>query len=54
MNQDFTIGDTPIGTETPCKLKFHEFVIYDSENWTQTGVVKWDAVNKQFYVVPDV
>jgi len=53
MSENFVIGSSPIGTGTPCYLKFHEFTIYDSETWTQSGTVKFDAVTKNFYVLPD-
>lgn len=52
-NPNFQIGNSPIGLNEPCKLTFHEFPIYDSINWTQTGILKWDALNKCFFVLPD-
>lgn len=50
---NFQIGST-IPPENVCQLTFHQYVIYDSENWTQSGTLKWDAPNKCFIVVPDV
>lgn len=52
MSGNFTIGSAPVGTDNPSQLYFHEFVIYDSINWTQSGNLCWDATNQVFYVVP--
>lgn len=54
MSDNFQIGSSPIDVNTPCFLKFHQFTIYDSQNWTQTGVLKWNAATKEFFVEPDV
>jgi hypothetical protein len=53
MNDNFTIGSTPIPEGNLCNLKFHQYVIYDSENWTQSGVLRWNATTKNFEVLPD-
>ena len=52
MSENFIIGG-PEST-TPCYLKFHQFDIYNSIEWTQSGTLKWNAETKQIYVLPDV
>ena len=52
MSYDFTIGPSPIGTDQPCQLTFHEFMLYDSINWNQNGYICWDNTAKQFYLLP--
>ena len=52
MSDNFTIGAAPVGTDTPCQLTFHEFIMYDSVNWNQNGYICWDNTLKQFYLVP--
>lgn len=54
MSNDFALGSYPIPDEPGCVLTFHQYVIYDSVNWTQSGVVRWNATTKQFEVQPDV
>lgn len=53
MSDNFVIGSTPIPEENLCSLKFHQFTIYDSENWLQSGVLRWNATTKNFEVLPD-
>ena len=52
MSVDFTIGSEPIGTSTPCQLKFHEFKIYDTYNWNVNGSIHFDNTSKDFILVP--
>lgn len=49
----YQIGSNPIDEETQCFLKFHQWTIYDSENWTQSGHLYWNATTKNFEVIPD-
>jgi hypothetical protein len=53
MSDNFVIGNTPIPEENLCSLKFHQFTIYDSENWLQSGTLRWNATTKNFEVLPD-
>lgn len=53
MSDNFVIGNTPIPEENLCSLKFHQYTIYDSENWTQSGTLRWNATTKSFEVLPD-
>ena len=53
MSDNFVIGNTPIPEENLCSLKFHQYTIYDSENWTQSGTLRWNATTKNFEVLPD-
>ncbi len=53
MSDDFVIGSTPIPEINNCSLKFHQYTIYDSVNWTQSGVLRWNATLKCFEVLPD-
>jgi len=50
MSYDFVIGSSPIPEEAPSKLFFHQYCIYDSENWTESGYLYWDATTKQFTI----
>jgi hypothetical protein len=52
-NYDFVIGPSPIPEEATCKLQFHQYTIYDSENWTQSGQLYWNAATKNFEVIPN-
>lgn len=49
----YQIGSNPIDENTQCYLKFHQWTIYDSENWTQSGHLYWNATTKNFEVIPD-
>lgn len=53
MSDNFVIGNTPIPEENLCSLKFHQFTLYDSENWLQSGTLRWNATTKNFEVLPD-
>lgn len=53
MADNFVIGSSPIPEENLCSLKFHQYTLYDSENWTQSGVLRWNAITKSFEVLPD-
>ena len=53
MSDDFVIGSSPIPEINTCSLKFHQFILYDSVNWTQSGVLRWNATTKSFEVLPD-
>jgi hypothetical protein len=50
MSNDFVIGASPIPETDTCKLSFHQYTIYDSTAWTESGYVYYDAVTKQFTV----
>jgi hypothetical protein len=51
-NPNFIISSS--GNPSPAKLMFHDFVIYDNENWTQDGTLMWNATTKNFYVQPTI
>lgn len=52
MSYDFQIGSNPIPESAPSKLTFHQYTIYDSALWTESGYLYWDASAKQFTVMP--
>jgi hypothetical protein len=38
---------------TPFWIKVHDKIIYDSESWSTSGTLVWNAVSQQFEVLPN-
>lgn len=52
MSNNFIIGDSNVDINEPCYLKFHQFDIYNSVDWTSSGQLCWNSATKQIYVQP--
>jgi len=50
---NYVIGNQEIDPSELCSLKFHQYNIYNSIEWTQSGQLYWDAVAKQIIVIPN-
>lgn len=51
-NESFTIGNSPIDNNIQASLNFHQYEIFNNQ-WPSSGTVKYDAVEKKFYILPD-
>lgn len=51
MNNNFTIGESPITEPNTARLDFHQYNIY-SRDW-QSGYVMFDSTTGQFYIKPE-
>lgn len=50
---NFTIGNDPTMAAFS-QLKFHQYTIYDNQNWNQDGYICYNAQTREFYLVPFV
>lgn len=50
MSYDFVIPPAPVNSV--CKLSFHEYSIYDSVSWTNSGNLAFDQPSGNFIVIP--
>lgn len=51
MSYNFIIPPSPVNST--CQLTFHEYVIYDSINWTNAGNLYFNSVTGNYEVVPN-
>ena len=52
MNNVVIAGNETIPPNTPFWVQCRGKTLYDGINWTQSGMMMWDAVNQVIYIQP--